>query len=126
MGPGGPGGISHPQGRGAPYDKWNGGTKVPPSTGLGGSLQNSSSGEIASRGGGKQKEVPGPGGAQRAASGMMENGLYGALQRDAGKDVRPADDMLEHGPDDVIQGDMADVQGATTDVLEDVQDVPWT
>ena len=52
VGPGGPGGTDYPQGSGAPHDKWNGGAKALPSTGLGGSLQNPSSGETSRPGGG--------------------------------------------------------------------------
>ena len=47
VGPGGPGRNCCLQGSGPIHDKWNGGAKAPPSTGLGGSIRNLNSGETA-------------------------------------------------------------------------------
>ena len=57
-GPGGPGRERSLQGGGAPYDKWKGGTPVPPSTGLGSSPQNPSSGGVVGPVGGMVEPEP--------------------------------------------------------------------
>ena len=132
VGPGGPGGKCHHQGSGAPHDMWRGGTKVPLSTGLGGPLQNPSSGEISSPGGGFEmepedagSEVPDP-----SHTVVVAQGAYHGVLEDVGPEVfdPPHRDVITRGAHNGVLEDAGPevpnpphtavvVQGAHNDLL---------